>query len=220
MLFPFLILAEPKEVFERVAVRSPWLAPLASCTVGFFIILWLGGCWTNIREGLRWWSLLGPAIASTLFVGVASLGTSMVLYSICRVAGGNGSDRPTYRALFSLNTHCAPILILGELINILLVHSGLLQDFNLVLPNRFPLGLDLLLLGAKEPNIYLTIFLHGTSVFVLWYLAVLARGLKYTTGLSSARSAAIAATVWLIGVGLVIGIVYGAGGGTVFRISM
>ena len=66
MLFPFLILAEPKKVFERLATRSRWLAPLITCTVGFFIITWLAGCWTNIRDGLRLWSLLGPAIASML----------------------------------------------------------------------------------------------------------------------------------------------------------
>jgi hypothetical protein len=122
--------------------------------------------------------------------------------------------------LFSLNTHCALILILGELINFLLVRTGALQDYSLPLPNRFPLGLDLLLLGAKEPNIYLTILLHSTSIFVLWYFAALAAGLKYTTGSGWARSAAIVTTIWLLGVGLVVGIVYSAGGGTMFRITM
>ena len=220
VLFPFLIFAEPEKVFERVATRSPWLAPLMTCIVGFFVVTWLGGCWTNIREGLRWWSLLGPAIGSTLLVGMTSLGSTVALYSVAWIAGTKGSGRPTYRMLFSLNTHCAPILILGELINVLVVRSGVLQDLNLALPNRFPLGLDLLLLGAKEPNIYLTIFLHSTSIFVLWYLAVLASGLKHISGLGSARSAAIAAAVWLLCVGLVVGIIYNAGGGTVFRVTM
>lgn len=220
MLFPFLILAEPQKVFERVATRAPWLAPLITCTAGFFIVIWLGGCWTNIREGLRLWPLLGPAIASILFVGMASVGSAAALCAACRAVRSRCSDGRTYRSLFSLNIHCAVILVLGELFNFLLVRAPMVQDWDLPLRNRFPLGLDLLLLGVKEPNIYLTILLHGTSIFILWYLVALAAGLKHITGLSSARSAAIAATVWLLGVGLVVGIVYSAGGGTVFRITM
>lgn len=220
MLHSFLILAEPKNVFNRIAADSPWFAPLAYCTGGFFIITWLGGCWTDIRQGLQWWSLLGPAIASTLFIGMAGLGSTAAIYVIYRIIGGQQLAAPMYRSLFSLNIHCAVILVLGELFNFLLVRAPMVQDWDLPLRNRFPLGLDVLLLGVKEPNIYLTIFLHSTSVFVVWYLLVLAAGLKYTTGLSSARSAAIAATVWLLVVGLVVGIVYSAGGGTVFRITM
>lgn len=220
MFFPFLIFAEPREVFDGIEARSPRLVPFLYCTLGFFIITWLGGCWNNIREGLRWWSLLGPAMAAILFVEVASHGSSMVLYTACRVFRGEKAGGPTYRRLFSLNIHCALILILGEIVNFLLVRTELMQDYNFPLPHRFPLGLDLLILGVKEPNIYLTVLLHGTSVFVLWYLVVLARGLKYVTGSGMSRSASIAATLWLIGVGAVIGIIYSAGGGTIFRVTM
>lgn len=220
MLFPFLIFAEPKEIFDRVAARAPWFAPFSYCTAGFFVLTWLGGCWNSIQEGLRWWSLLGPAIASTLFVGVASLGSTTVLYVAHLAFRGRKAVRPTYRKLFSLNIHCAFVLILGELFNFLLVRTELMQGHNFPLPNRFPLGLDLLILGAKEPNIYLTILLHSTSVFALWYLVVLARGLKPVIASSTARSTAIAATLWLVGVGIVIGIIYRAGGGTIFRVTM
>jgi len=220
MLYPFLIFAEPKEIFNRITFRAPLFGPPAYCTIGFFFITWLGGCWTNIRAGLQGWSLLGPAIASIFFVGVTSLGSTTILYAACGTFRGPEMDRPTYKKLFSLNTHCAFVLILGEVVNFLLVRTGLTQYHNLPFPNRFPLGLDLLLLGAKEPNIYIAVFLHSTSVFVLWYLVILARGLKYITGSSRVRSAAIAATLWLLGVGAVIGIVYSTGGGTMFLITM
>jgi hypothetical protein len=220
VLFPFLIIAEPKDIFERVAARAPWFAPLAYCMVGFFIITWLGGCWTNIRAGLQWWSLLGPAAASVFFVGAASIGSTAILYAACGAMREPELERPTYRKLFSLNNHCALVLILGELVNFLLVRAGPMQDYNLPFPNRFPLGLDLLILGVKEPNIYLAILLHSTSVFVLWYLVVLARGLKYLTGSVSARTTAIVITLWLTGMGIIVGIIHSAGGGTIFRVTM
>jgi hypothetical protein len=220
MFFPLLILAEPKEVFDRVATRAPWFGPLISCTAGYFVITWLGGCWADIREGLRWWSLLGPAIGSILFVGTACLGSTAMLYISCLVFQRKQSNRLAYRKLFSLNAHCVLILVLGELINFLLVRANLMQAFNVPFPNRFPLGLDLLILGAKEPNIYLAVILHSTSVFIIWYFVVLARGLDYLSGSGPMRSAATAAILWIAGVGVVIGLIYSAGGGTMFRITM
>jgi len=220
VLYPLLILSEPEEVFKRVAVNSTWLAPLAYCTGGFFVITWLGGCWANLREGLRWWSLLGPAIGSIFFIGTASFASTAMLYASCLVFRCRQSNWPAYRMLFSLNIHCALVLMLGELINFLLVHTNLIQEFNFPFPNRFPLGLDLLILGVKEPNIYLAVLLHSTGVFILWYFVVLTRGLKHLTGSSLTRAAAMAAILWLAGVGAVIGIVYSAGGGTIFRVTM
>ncbi len=220
MLFPLLILAEPKKVFSRIESLAAWFAPLAYCAFGFFVITWLGGCWENISDGLRWWSLLGPAIAAPLIIGATGFGSTAVLYLANRITSLQASNPSTYRSLLSLNLHCMIILILGEMINFLLVRTALLHDNNFPLANRFPLGLDLLLLGAKEPNMYLTIFLHGTSIFIIWYLIVLAKGLSYVTGSSLARSVAIASILWLVGVVFVVGVVYSAGEGTVFRVMM
>jgi TRAP-type C4-dicarboxylate transport system permease small subunit len=219
-MIPFLILAEPQEMFTTIKSRAPWIFSLACCATCFFVVVWLGGCWTNIREGLRWWSLLGPAIVSILFVGVASCGSTMVLYAAQRVVVRQRSNRSTYRTLFSLNTHCLLIVILGEAINFLLMHTEIIQDYDLPLPKRFPLGLDLLLLVAKDPNIYLAILLHGASIFILWYLVVLAKGLKYVSGSNMSRSVATVAALWLVAMALIIGMVHGAGGGTVFHISL
>jgi hypothetical protein len=144
----------------------------------------------------------------------------MVLYAAQWVVVREKSNRPTYRTLFSLNTHCLLIVILGEAINFLLMHTEIIQDYDLPLPKRFPLGLDLLLLVAKDPNIYLAILLHGASIFILWYLVVLAKGLKYVSGSNMSRSVATVTALWLVAMALIIGMVHGAGGGTVFHISL
>jgi hypothetical protein len=220
MFSPLLVLADPIEVFRRVESSSPWIGPLIYCTLGLFVITWLGGCWETIADGLRWWSLIGPAVFAPLVVGITGLGSATVLYLVQRIASKPGSNGPQYRTILSLNSHCAIILILGEVVNFLLVHADVVQNLTLPLTNRFPLGLDLLLLGAKEPNIYLSILLHSTSVFVIWYFVVLAKGLRYLIGTSLARSTTPVAVLWLVGVMIAVGGVYGAGGATVFRIVM
>jgi len=220
MFSPLLVLADPIEVFRKVESSSPWIAPLIYCTLGFFVITWLGGCWETIADGLRWWSLVGPAVFAPLVVGITSLGSATVLYLVQRIACKSGSCGPRYRTTLSLNNHCAIILILGEVVNFLLVHADLVQDHALPLANRFPLGLDLLLLGVKEPNIYLSIVLHSTNIFVIWYFIVLTKGLKYITGAGSGHPATPVAVLWLSSVIIAVGAVYGAGGATVFRIVM
>jgi hypothetical protein len=157
---------------------------------------------------------------SVLFVGAALLGATTVLYCAEALTLAGSPNRIGYRALFSLNAHCAIIVVLGEAINFLMVHTNILTEYDFPLANRFPLGLDLLILGVKEPNIYLTVLLHSTGAFILWYFVVLTRGLKHLTGSSLIRAAAMAAILWLAGVGAVIGIVYSAGGGTIFRVTM
>ena len=220
MYFPLLILADPAEVFRRVESRRPWLAPLGYCTLGIFAITWLGGCWENLSDGLRWWSLLGPAVFSPLAVGIACLGSTLVLYFGQQIAIERNLTGSSYGSLFSLNAHGALILILGEAVNFLLVHSRLLQGVRVSLSNRFPLGLDLLLLGAKEPNIYLNIILHSVSVFSIWYLVVIARGIQYLSGVSSLRAALIVGGLWLTMVVFAMSVVHVLGGGTVIRITL
>jgi hypothetical protein len=220
MFFPFLIFAEPADIFRRVEEGRPWLTPLSYCTLGMFAITWLGGCWENLSDGLRWWSLLGPAVFSPLAVGIACLGSTLVLYLGQQIVIERSFGGLTYRSLFSLNAHGALILVLGEVVNFLLVHSRLLQDFDVSLSNRFPLGMDLLLLGVKEPNIYLNIILHSISIFSIWYLVVIARGIHHLSGVSAVRVALIVGGLWLTTVVFALTAVSVLGGGTIIRIIL
>ena len=214
------ILARPDEAFEAIKSDPRWCCLALACTLVFFVLLWLGGCWRNLAEGLSWSYILGPALISPLIVTIVSLGTTLVLFLLTRAIPGGSAEEPGFKMLFSLNLHSAIIIVLGEIVNFLLVHADLLGNTSFPLPNRFPLGLDLALLLFKEPSIYAAIILHSTSVFVVWYLVVLAKGIRVTTRSSTMRSGIIAAGLWCAIVFSVLGIVSAAGGGTTIRISM
>jgi len=190
------------------------------CIGVFFIILWLGACWRNLSEGFALTSLLGPALISPLIVGIVSVGSTVFLYLMNMVLGGGSGDAPGFKTLFSLNIHCGAIILLGEVINFLLVSSDILRESNYPLPNRFPVGLDLILLAVREPNIYIAILLHSTSCFVIWYLVVLAKGITIITGLTRGRSIIAVASLWFAVVAIASGLVFAAGGGTTIRIKM
>ncbi len=190
------------------------------CMVVFFGIIWIGGCWHSLSDALTWSYLLGPALISPLFVGIVSVGSTMFLYLMNVVVGGRGRGAQSFKTLFSLNIHCAEILLLGEVINFLLVHASILGESGFPLPNRFPVGLDLILLAVDEPTIYTAILLHSTSCFVVWYLVVLAKGIAGITGSSRGRSALIVASLWFVVVAAALSLSYVAGGGTMIRITM
>jgi hypothetical protein len=216
----FGILAVPAEVFERIKAQPRWVFPTLLCTSTLFVLIWLGGCWHNISDALTRSSLVGPALISPLIVGIVSVGTTMFLYLMNMVLGGRTESAERFKTLFSLNIHCAVIVLLGEVINFLLVRANILGESSFPLPNRFPVGLDLILLAVDEPNIYTAILLHSTSCFVVWYLVVLSKGITAITGSSRWRSTLIVLSLWFAAVAAALSLVYAAGGGTTIRIRM
>jgi hypothetical protein len=159
-------------------------------------------------------------LISPLIVGIVSVGSSLFLTLVNIVAGGRRGASPGFRKIFSLNLHCAMIILLGEVTNLLLIKSNLLGDLELPLSNRFPVGLDVVLLVIAHPGIYAAILLHSTSIFVVWYLIVLSRGMMVLTASSGQRAAAIASSLWCAAVSTALGLAYAAGGGTTIRIIM
>lgn len=214
------IIAAPAEAFEKIKNQPNWVSSTLFCTVVFFFILWLAGCWRNISEGLTWSYLFGPALISLLIVGIVSVGSTMFLYLMNMVVGGRTGRTQEFKTLFSLNIHCAAIILLGEVVNFLLVRANILGESSFPLPNRFPVGLDLILLLIREPGIYTAILLHSTSCFVVWYLVVLAKGITAITGSSQWRSVFIVTSLWFAAVAVALGLVYAAGGGTMITIRM
>jgi hypothetical protein len=212
------IFAEPTSSFQSILVKPVWRTAGALITAGFFLLIWLGGCWSDLSQGLKWINLLGPALVSPLIVGTVSLGTTTLLYLLNLILGGQETRSTSFKKLYSLNIHCGAIFLLGEVFNFLLVRSNILGDLPAPLRGRFPVGLDILLLGVDDPNLYLSVVLHSTSVFLIWYLVVLSLGLHVVTGTSKAKAAAISTTLWCTLVLLALGTVYAAGGGTTIRI--
>ncbi len=212
------ILATPDEALKRIANNPRSRLAVMICIGVFFLLAWLNGCWQNFTEAFNWSSLLGPALISPLIVGIVSLGTTSLIYLLHLILNEKG-ERPTrFKTFYSVNIHCAVIFLLGEVVNFLLVRTNLLADHPAPLRGRFPVGLDVLLLGSDDPNIYLSIVLHSTSVFLIWYLIVLSLGIRVVTGTSKAKATIIAAALWCTVVLLALGAVYAAGGGTTIRI--
>jgi hypothetical protein len=212
------ILAAPVETIENIEGRPRWLVATLFCTATFFLLLWLGGCWQNLSAGLTWSSLLGPALISPVIVGIVSLSTTAFVFLMNMVLGGGAEHRTSFKKLFSVNVHCGIIFLLGEVVNFLLVRANLLGDLSFALPNRFPMGMDVLLVGANDPNLYLLVLLNSISIFVVWYLIVFARGIRFVTGLSKVKASVIVTALWCVVVGSALGIVYTLGGGTTIHI--
>ena len=216
----FNILASPREVFEQIADRPRWLLPMVFSAFVLFLIVWLGSCWHNLSEALNWGRLLGPALISPLIVGIVALGSTTFVYLLNLLLRGETTSSAGFKTILSVNVHCGIIFLLGEVVNFLLVRANLLGDSGFPLPNRFPTGLDVLLLGVDDPNLYLTIILHSTSVFVVWYLLVLSLGIKTVTGSSRPRSFIIVVALWCAAVMTAVGIAYAAGGTTTIRVMI
>ncbi len=214
------IFAAPSETLEHIPVNVVWRSALLLNTVGFFILVWLGGCWRNFSQAFEWTNLFGPALISPLIVGLVSLGSTMLIYLLNLILGDSASRSTSFKTLYSVNIHCGAIFLLGELANFLLIRANILGDYSTPLRGRFPVGLDVLLLGVDEPNIYLSIILHSTSVFLIWYIVVLSLGIRVVTGTSKAKAAVIAVTLWCMLVLLALGMVYSAGGGTTVRVRL
>ncbi|TSA14373.1 hypothetical protein D4R75_15890, partial [bacterium] len=208
------ILATPGETFDRIKDKPRWRITALLCAGTLFVLIWLGGCWHNLSDAFTASYLIGPALISPLIIGIVSVGSTMFLFLMNMVVGGRTSDARRFKTLFSLNIHCAPIILLGEVINFLLVRANILGESSSLLPNRFPVGLDLILLAVDEPNVYTAILLHSTSCFVVWYLVVLARGITTITESSRRRSALIVVSLWLAVVATALSLAYVTGGGT------
>ena len=189
-------LTAPTSAFQRISVKPVWGTAVALIVVGFFLLIWIGGCWRDLSQGLKWTNLLGPALISPSIVGIVSLGTTTFIYLLNLLLGDRQSRSTSFKTLYSLNLHCGAIFLLGEVFNFLLVRTNILGDYPTPLRGRFPVGLDALLLGVDNPNLYLSVILHSTSVFLVWYIVVLSLGLRVVTGMSKTRAAVIATTLW------------------------
>jgi hypothetical protein len=214
------IFAAPTPYLQEIIPKAAWRTTLAVVTTLFFILIWLGGCWTDLSQGLKWWRVVGPALISPIVVGLVSLGTTTILYFLNLILSGGETPAVKFKTLYSINIHCSLIFLLGEFLNFLLVRSDILSGPASPVRGRFPLGLDVFLLVVNDPSLYLSIVLHSTSVFVIWYLVVLSLGIRLATGISPAKAAIIAIAMWCVLVFMALGAAYAAGGETTIRLKL
>jgi len=145
MMNPFTVLFPSKEDFARIKSVPKWKSPYFAVVAGLSLLTWLKSCLrgTSLVADL---SVFGGAFISlsiSLFVLWSMLALSLYLSSTLFNPDGKNS----YRSMFSLVSFCGIIFLIGEVLNFILLRIQIIKVSSYILPNRFPIGLDLFLLG-------------------------------------------------------------------------
>jgi hypothetical protein len=214
------ILATPSDTLERIAKQPESRKTYFNCASVLFLLTWLDGCWQNLADAFKLSNTLGPLLFALMVVGLASLGTTILLYLLILILRDCDAHPVGFKTVYSLNLHCGAIFLLGEVANFLLVRTNILGDSSGPLRGRFPLGLDILMLGVDDPNLYLSIILHSTSVFLIWYLIVLSMGIRLVSGTTRLKATFVVIAYWGTLILLALGVAYAAGGDTVIRVRL
>jgi hypothetical protein len=104
--------------------------------------------------------------------------------------------------------------LIGEIINFALTRCEIIKNSSYILPNRFPIGLDLILNG-RHVSLPMAVFLHSINPFTIWYLMTLSIGLCAMTGMDGGKARVTALSVWAFAVGAIAFLTHVIGGTSV-----
>ncbi len=206
------VLSAPSEMFRRMESRPTWRLAFLLVVIGNVWLTWLKSCLRGSSFVIDLSVIVGSFISISVILLVLWSMLSLFLYFFSILL--NAQKRLTYRMVFSIVSHCGIIFLVGECVNFILLRLGLLKSTSLMLPNRFPVGLDLLLLG-KSPNLSLVVLLHSINPFTIWYFATIAVGISMLGGISKKRAALVVVSAWAIGVAFSLLLISVIGGTTV-----
>jgi len=209
---PFTILFPSKKDFARIRSAPKWKSPYFIVVAGLSLLTWLKSCLrgASLVADL---SVFGGAFFSlsiSLFVIWSML--AMLLYLSSTLF--NPDEKNSYRSMFSLVSFCGIIFLIGEVLNFILMRFQIIKISSFILPNRFPIGLDLFLIG-RHPSLPLAIFLYSINPIVIWYFTTLSLGLHNVAGMSKNSARLTVLSIWTIGIGSVALIASVLGGTTV-----
>ncbi len=108
-------------------------------------------------------------------------------------------DDVRFRSVLSVTAHCWIVTLLGEYMNVVILHlkrlfaGGLPGDPNVVL------GLDILL--GESDGIVLGTFFENITVFSIWYTCLMILGLSIVAGVSKRQAAFAVVFLWLLATG-------------------
>lgn len=209
MKSPLAFLAMPREVFERLKSKPQWSTPFSVVVIGLILKNWINSCWRTQSLTFNIYIFLMTTISITILILLSWSFISTFLYWAIRLI--KTDIIVTYKRIFSIVSYCGVIFLLSEIVNSLLIHTRIIDHTLFTLPNRFPIGFDILTLKS---NVHpaLTILLHSINPFTIWYFTTLSIGLSTVTDLSKTRARIISFFVWLIVVGFVIGVLLITGG--------
>lgn len=191
------VLSAPREVFRRMESRPTWRLAFLLVVIGNVLLTWLNSCLRGSSFVINLSVIIGSFISISVILLVLWSMLSLIIYFFSILL--NAQKRFTYRIVFSLVSHCGIIFLAGECVNFILLRLGLLKSTSLLLPNRFPIGLDLLLIG-KSPSLSLVVLLHSINPFTIWYFATVAVGISMLGGIGKRRAGLVVVSAWAIGV--------------------
>jgi hypothetical protein len=206
------ILAEPSAAFVRLKSEPKWLLAMV-----IFCLFSVGIAWAMfpftaqmmdqkmMEEGVpseqieiakkvaRISTPIGALVAPIIWL----LAISTILTLTARLLGLNDAIR--FKHIYAAVVHTSLISFLIALVNTaLLVVFRDVQDVKSVADMKMIPGLHLLL-GASE-NVKLLTFLSYFNPLSLWYLAVLAIGIRVFTGTDRTQACLVAIIIWLLGI--------------------
>ncbi len=206
------ILAEPSAAFTRLKSEPKWLLAMV-----IFCLFSVGIAWAMlpftaqmmdqkmVEEGVpaeqieiakkvaRISTPIGALVAPIIWL----LAISVILTLTARLLGLN--DAIKYKHIYAAIVHTSLISILIVLLNTaLLVVFRDVEDVKNVADMKMIPGLHLLL-GASE-NVKLLTFLSYFNPLSLWYLAVLAIGIRVYADTDKTRACVGAIIIWLLGI--------------------
>ena len=203
------ILWAPREQFKRLASHPAWKFVFFTVVIGNVLLTWLKSCLRGSSFVIDLSVIAGSFISISLIFFFLWSVISLYLYFFSILL--NAEKGLPYRVLFSLVSHCGLIFLVGECVNFILLRAGFLKSTSLMLPNRFPVGLDLLLIG-KSPSLSTAALFHTINPFTIWYFVILAMGLSSLGRISQRSAGLVAGSLWVIGVAIALSVISGIGG--------
>ena len=206
------ILAEPSAAFTRLKSEPKWLLAMV-----IFCLFSVGIAWVTlpfieqimdqqlIEEGAPSEAIEIAKIFAKVFVFIGALAAPIIWFfvisAILTLAGrlfGIG-DAIKFKHIYAAVVHASLISILIELVNtaLLVVFRDIETIKNTADLKMIP-GLHLLL-GSSE-NVKLLTFLSYFNPLSLWYLAVLAIGVRVFADTDKTKACFGAIIIWLLGV--------------------
>ena len=206
------ILAEPSAAFARLKSEPKWLLAMV-----IFCLFSVGIAWVTLpfieqimdqqlmEEGAPSEAIEIAKIFAKVFVFIGSLaapiiwffGISALLTLAARLFGRSEAIR--FKHIYAAIVHASLISILIELVNTaLLVVFRDIEDISRTTDIKVIPGLHLLL--GSSGNTKLLTFLSDFNPLILWYIAVLAIGIRVFADTDKTKACFGAIIIWLLGI--------------------
>jgi Yip1 domain len=194
----FRILTNPENIFSQIQSVPKWKGSFLVVVVGNSFLTWIKSCLRGSSIRVDAEVLIGSFIISGIVIAILWFAVALFLHSIASMF--NSTKEIKFIAMLSLVSSCGIICLIGELLNFVLIRLDIIRNSMYLLPGRFPIGLDLFLIG-KHPELPLIIILYSINPITIWYLATLSSGLCSIAGIGKPKARLTSLLLWAFGIG-------------------